>query len=90
MLLPNKPELILVLDVNSSPSAKVCVELFEVLEPIYATYKVKFPLSESSANKTLSTTAVTPDDLPVICVPTNWSIYADTGTPWKVFWSWIL
>ena len=45
-------------------------------------YNVKLPLSESSGNKILSTNAVTPEFYPVIFVPTNWSAYAATGTPW--------
>ena len=36
-------------------------------------YNVKLPLSESSGNMILSTTAVTPEVCPVIFVPTNWS-----------------
>ena len=40
------------------------------------------PLSEFVGNNTSVTYAVTPEVCPVIFVPTNWSAYADTGTPW--------
>ena len=46
------------------------------------------PFSESSGKRTLSTKAVTPDLCPVSLLPTNWSAYADTGTPWKEFSNW--
>ena len=42
---------------------------------------MRFPLSEFSGRRTLSTTALTPEDSPVILVPTNCSAYAATGTP---------
>ena len=82
---PNNPELKGWLQVRDSPSVNVWVVLSVLAEPWYAIYKVKFPLSESADGRILSTTAVTPEVWPVMVAPTNWSAYASTGTPWKVF-----
>ena len=46
-------------------------------------YNVKFPLSESSSDKTFLIVAVTPDLDPVILSPTSLSVYKDTGIPKK-------
>ena len=51
-------------------------------------YKVKFPLSESSAVRIFLTLAVTPDEDPVILVPTSWSTYVSTGIPKKSLSIW--
>ena len=88
VVFPNKPDDNAALHVKDSPSVNVWVVLSVLAEPWYATYRVKLPLSESAAERILSTTAVTPETSPVIVVPTNWSAYASTGTPWKVFDSW--
>ena len=75
------PEVISALDDNNSPSINASRLLFCTPEEIYCTYTVKLSLSESSAFKILSIIAATPDDWPIIFLPTNWSRYESTGIP---------